>query len=83
MGKVILITSLPEEIWIAQMNIQTLKAPAHHTWLFPLGQTLPGYVVSLLLVFTERSKMAFKRRHSQHGMESRGTPAGLLAWKLP
>lgn len=44
MGKVILITSLPEEIWIAQMNAQMLKSPTHHTWLFLLGQILPGYI---------------------------------------
>lgn len=43
MGKVILITSLPEQIWSAQMNIQALQSPAYHTLLFPLGQILPGY----------------------------------------
>lgn len=43
MGKVILITSLPEQIWSAQMNIQAHQSPAHCTLLFPLGQILPGY----------------------------------------
>ena len=44
MGKVILITSLPEEIWIAQTNTQMLESPARHTWLLLLGRILPGYV---------------------------------------
>lgn len=44
MGKVILFTSLPEEIWIAEMNTQMLKSPTYHTWLSFLGQILPGYI---------------------------------------
>lgn len=44
MGKVILFTSLPEEIWVAQTNTQTLKSPTYHTWLSFLVQILPGYL---------------------------------------
>lgn len=44
MGKVTLITSLPEEIWSAQMNTQMLKSPTCHTQLFLLGHILPGYL---------------------------------------
>lgn len=70
MGKVILFTSLPEEIWIAQMNTQTLKSPTYHTRLYFLGQNPDRLHLASCWCFLKDAKCPLKgEKPAQDGVK--------------